>query len=83
MEELQKDNPDKTCATEPMITFLVLNTAGVTLIPTTVIALRMMSNSANPTEIIITSILATTISSISGLTLDYFIRKNKKRRGVK
>jgi len=79
MEELQKDNPKKDTATEAMITFLVLNTGGVTLIPTTVIALRMMYGSANPTEIIITSILATTVSSVSGLVLDYMIRRKNKR----
>ena len=62
-----------------MITFLVLNTGGVTLIPTTVIALRLMYGSNNPTEIIITSILATAVSSISGLILDYFIRRRNKR----
>lgn len=78
MEELQKDNPKKDTATEAMITFLVLNTGGVTIIPTTVIALRMMYGSANPTEIIITSILATTVSSVSGLALDYMIRRKNK-----
>jgi len=78
MEELQKNNPKKDTATEAMITFLVLNTGGVTLIPTTVIALRIMHGSINPTEIIITSILATTVSSISGLLLDYSIRRRNK-----
>ena len=78
MEELQKDNPKKDTATEAMITFLVLNTGGVTLIPTTVIALRIMHGSVNPTEIIITSILATSVSSISGLLFDYFIRRRKR-----
>ena len=78
MEELQKDNPKKDMATEAMITFLVLNTGGVTLIPTTVIALRMMYGSSNPTEIIITSILATTVSSFSGLMLDYMIRRKNR-----
>lgn len=79
MEELQKDNPKKDTATEPMITFLVLNTGGVTLIPTTVIALRIMHGSINPTEIIITSILATLVSSISGLLLDYMIRRRNNK----
>lgn len=79
MDELQKDNPKKTEATEAMITFLVLNTGGVTLIPTTVIALRIMHGSVNPTEIIITSILATAVSSISGLLLDYFIRRRNRK----
>ncbi|MCI8670699.1 MAG: spore maturation protein [Bacilli bacterium] len=79
MDELQKDNPRKDTATEAMITFLILNTGGVTLIPTTVIALRIMHGSANPTEIIITSILATSVSSISGLILDYIIRRRNQK----
>ncbi len=79
MEELQKDNPKKDTATEAMITFLVLNTGGVTIIPTTVIALRMMHGSVNPTEIIVTSIIATSISSISGLLLDYYIRRRNRK----
>ena len=61
-----------------MVTFLILNTGGVTIIPTTVIALRLMYNSNNPTEIIITSILATLCSNISGLIYDYF----KRRKGT-
>lgn len=79
MDELQKDNPRKDTATEAMITFLILNTGGVTLIPTTVIALRIMHGSANPTEIIITSILATSVSSISGLIFDYIIRRRNQK----
>ena len=75
MEEMQKINKDKTKASEAMITFLVLNTSGVTLIPTTVISLRMLNKSANPTEIILPAIIATMIASIGGLTLDYIIRR--------
>ncbi len=75
MEELQKINPKKDTASEAMITFLVLNTSGVTIIPTTVIALRMLYGSTNPTEIIITSVLATATASCLGLTLDYLIRR--------
>lgn len=79
MDEMQKKNPKKDTATEAMVTFLVLNTGGVTIVPTTVIALRLMHGSANPSEIIITSILATACSSISGLLLDYFLRRRKHR----
>ena len=75
MEELQKENNDKSKASEAMITFLVLNTSGVTLIPMTVISMRMMYGSINPTSIIIPSIIATMISSISGLIVDYIIRR--------
>ena len=78
MRELQSINKDKTKASDAMITFLVLNTSGVTIIPTTVIALRMASNSSNPTEIIITSILATICSSFFGLLLDYIIRRKNR-----
>ena len=40
MSELQEINPQKDTASNPMIMFLVLNTAGITLIPTSVIAIR-------------------------------------------
>ncbi len=75
MECLQKDNPTPDTATEAMITFLVLNTGGVTIVPTTVIALRLMYGSVNPSEIILTSILATLCSNVSGLLFDYFKRR--------
>lgn len=77
MQELQKDNIKKDTATEGMITFLILNTSGLTLIPTTVIGLRQSIGSINPSEIIITSIIATTIASSCGLIIDYFIRRKK------
>lgn len=77
MEEMQKENENKDTATDAMVTFLVLNTGGVTIIPTTVIALRLMHGSANPEEIIIPAILATICSSVAGLLLDYFIRRKK------
>ncbi len=78
MQELQKINPDKEVASTPMITFLVLNTAGVTLVPTTVLALRIATGSSNPSEIIMPGIIATVCSSIGGLLLDYIIRKRRK-----
>ena len=74
MKELQKLNDKKDTATSSMITFLVLNTGGVTIVPTTIISLRMMHGSANPTEIIPICIIATFTSNICGLILDYFIR---------
>ena len=55
-----------------------LNTAGVTIIPTTVIALRMAHGSMNATGIILPSLLATLVASIAGLTLDYIIRSRRK-----
>lgn len=78
MKELQDINSKKDTASEAMITFLVLNTAGVTLVPTTVLALRIAHNSANPSEIIIPGIIATFCSSFAGLLLDYIIRRRKR-----
>ena len=78
MKELQEINPHKDTASTPMITFLVLNTAGVTIIPTTILALRTAYHSVNPSEIILPAIIATACSSIAGLTLDYFIRKRNR-----
>lgn len=78
MQELQRNNKNPKEATEAMITFLVLNTAGVTIIPTTVIAIRMAHQSLNPTGIILPSIIATTIASMAGLSLDYIIRRKKR-----
>jgi spore maturation protein A len=79
MKELDKENKDKSRASEGMITFLVLNTSGVTIIPMTVIALRMGYGSVEPLKIIIPGLIATTISSISGLLLDYFIRRKNAK----
>ncbi len=78
MQELQKENNNKSEASEAMITFLVLNTAGVTIIPTTVLALRNMYHSNNPSAIIIPSIIATFCASIAGLLLDYKVRNTKR-----
>lgn len=78
MQELQKINPKKDTASTPMITFLVLNTAGVTIIPTTVLALRMANNSTNPSQIILPGVIATFCASLGGLLLDYIIRKRGK-----
>lgn len=79
MKELQEMNSEKDTASAPMITFLILNTAGVTIIPTTILALRVAYHSASPGEIILPAIIATSCSSIAGITLDYFIRRRSKK----
>lgn len=78
MTELQKINDKKDTASTPMITFLVLNTAGVTIVPTTVLALRIAHGSLNPSEIIIPGVIATFSSCIGAVLIDYFIRKRGK-----
>ena len=74
-ECMQKDNPKKDTATRSMITFLVINTASVTLIPTTVISFRMLNNSANPTEIVGACLIATILSCFFGIIMDRIFYK--------
>ena len=75
MRSLQELNDKKDTASKSMITFLVINTAGVTLVPTTIIALRMLYKSTNPTEIVLPCIIATDLSSICAIILDRIIYK--------
>jgi len=79
MDELQKINDKKDTASEAMKTFIILNTACVTLIPTAIISLRMMYKSVNPSEIIPTILIATAAAFVFGITLDWFLRKRKKK----
>ncbi len=78
MEELQKINDKKDTASTPMITFLVLNTAGVTIIPTTILAIRIAYNSVNPTAIIVPAIIATATSFFIAIFIDYLVRRRHK-----
>lgn len=80
MKEMKRLSNSDT-ASRSMITFLALNTSSLTLIPTTVIAIRMQYNSLSPTEIVGTTIIATAASTISALLLDrlfYYLHKRKK-----
>jgi len=74
MEELQKLNPKKNRASPAMCTLLALNTSSLTLIPTTVISFRVASGSVNPTIIILTTIFATVISTITAIIFDKIFR---------
>jgi spore maturation protein A len=74
MEELQKLNPHPDKATPAMITLMALNTSSITLIPTTVIAIRMNYGSANPVEIVGTTLFATCMSTLFAITLDKWFR---------
>lgn len=81
MEQLKKLNGDKPVASRSMITLLALNTSGFTLIPTTVIAIRMKYNSAAPTEIVGVCILATACTSIAAIIIDRVFYYRRKRKG--
>lgn len=78
ISSLQELNENKKVASKSMITFLVLNTTGLTLIPTTIISLRMMYKSENPTSIVLPCFLATLTATLVGLLANYIFGKRKK-----
>jgi spore maturation protein A len=79
MQELQKLNPDPQSATPAMCTLLAINTSSITIIPTTIIAIRMSYGSSNPTEIIGTTLLATIVATIAALMADRLYRSRELR----
>lgn len=80
MEELQTLNEDQETATDAMCTLLALNTACITLVPTTVISLRAASGSSNPAAVIGPTILATGIALFVALSVDWLLRPKRRRR---
>ena len=63
MEELDRLNPAKGTASNAMVLFLAINTASVTILPTSVIALRAAAGSANPAGVIPTTLFATVVAT--------------------
>jgi spore maturation protein A len=68
MEELQTLNEQKDTATNAMVTFMALNTAGIQLIPATIIAVLAAAGAKNPTAIIVTTIVATFSGAVAAVT---------------
>jgi spore maturation protein A len=77
MEELNKINPKVGTATNAMCTFLVINTAGMTLLPATAIAIRAASGSANPGIIIGTSLFGAFCATVAGLIAVKLLQRMK------
>ena len=78
MSSLQKLNKKKDTASRSMITFLVINTSGLTLIPTTIISLRMMHSSLEPTKIVLACIISTLFATLGGLIIDRLLARRYK-----
>jgi spore maturation protein A len=81
MEELKKLNGGKAEASRSMVTFLAINTASITIIPTTVIAIRINYHSASPTEIVVPTIIATILSAIGAILIDRYFYYRRSRKG--
>lgn len=75
MQELQKLNSNKELASPAMCTLLALNTSSITLVPTTLIAIRMSFQSLNPAEIVGTTLIATVISTTAAIVADRWYRR--------
>jgi spore maturation protein SpmA len=81
MEELDRLNPEKGIATNAMVTFLAINTAGLTLIPATAIAVRAASGSADPAIIIGPSIFGASCATLTGIIGAKLFEKFPVRKG--
>lgn len=77
MERLQSYNSRKDELSNDMMLFVVLNTASIQLIPTSVIAMRVMLCSENPTSIVFPTILSSLISVFVGVFLVKIFSRRK------
>ncbi len=70
MKSLQSLNKNKEEASRSMITFLIINTCGLCIIPTTIISLRILYDSKDPSFIVIPCLIVSFISLVFGLIID-------------
>ena len=79
MESMQTLNKKKDTVTRSMITFLVINTSSITIMPTTVISFRLLNGTSNPTDIVFASIITTFLSTFIALIIDrlFYLRDIK------
>jgi spore maturation protein SpmA len=75
MRELQEINPDKDKASNPMIMFLVLNTAGLMLVPISILTFRQQLGAANPADVFLPILIATFCAALTGLITVSIIQK--------
>jgi spore maturation protein A len=67
MEQLQTLNPDKDAASNDMVTLMAVITAGVQLIPASMIGVLAAAGSINPTAIIAPTLIATLVGTAAGV----------------
>jgi spore maturation protein SpmA len=75
MKELQELNPKKEEASNPMIMFLVLNTAGLMLVPISILTFRQQLGAANPADVFLPILIATFCAALTGLITVAIIQK--------
>lgn len=75
MKKLSKDNKNEEIASNNMVLFVVMNSAALRLIPTTVAAIRSNHNSMNPFEIIFPSIITSICAFTVGITMTKILER--------
>lgn len=75
MEELQAINTRPERASNDICTFLILVLGGLSILPTTLIAIRAQAGSNNPNFILVPVFLVSLVGTITGLTLNFVILK--------
>ena len=75
MEGLQELNKKKDTATNPMIMFLVLNTSGLTIVPISILVYRAQMGAAQPTDVFLPILIATTAATLGGVIITSFYQK--------
>ena len=75
MKELQEDNPKKDRATDSMCMFLGMNPAGFQIIPATVIAILAGLGAKNPTEIVLPTLIVTTVAFLTAIFTALILKK--------
>ena len=77
MKELQELNPKKDTASNSMIMFIVLNASGLIIVPVSIMVFRAQMGSANPAEVFVPLMIATTIATLVGMLFVCFRQKIK------
>lgn len=82
MQSLQETNPNKETASNAQIMFMVLHASGLTLIPVSIIAQRVILKSQNPTEIFIPCLIATFAATMVAMSVTAFWQKFSRKQWI-
>lgn len=83
MKALAADNPASDTATDDMVTFTVLGTCSIDLVPTTIIAMRHSAGSAAPYSVIPAVFVTSAVCAVFGVTLSRLLcLSGRKKRGI-
>ena len=81
MKSMQEENPKKEILSDSMAMFIIINTASIQIIPTTVIAIRNSMGSSNPTAIVVPIWIASVITATAGIIITkIFIKLDKEEK---